>query len=97
MEIIFKESAQTFHGEAGYEAEFEVTGDFNLHLERRSGGRFFVYQKTVADGKWDMVDDADNLDHKAVIDLDFTGLVYPKWIKVVSESEPTMAVVTFNA
>jgi hypothetical protein len=32
-----------------------------------------------------------------VIDADFVGGVFPKGIKVVSESQPTLAVVTFNA
>lgn len=82
-----------------YVAEFEATGDFNLHIERVSDGRFLVHQKSVAGGEYDIVDTVSymDLDHKAVIDLDFTALVYPKWIKVVSESEPTLGVVTFNA
>lgn len=33
---------------------------------------------------------------KDVIDLDFVGAVYPKFIKVVSESEVTMGVVTIS-
>ena len=76
-------------------AEFEVTGDFNLHVERVSGGRFLVYQKSVSDGEYDIVDGVGRLDHKDVIDLDFTALVYPKFIKVVSEAEVTRATVTF--
>ena len=82
-----------------YVAEFEATGDFNLHIERVSDGRFIVHQKSVAGGEYDIVDTVAHmdLDHKAVIDLDFTALVYPKWIKVVSEVEVTMGVVTFNA
>lgn len=80
-----------------YEAEFEATADFNLHIERKAGGRFLVYQKSVADGKYDIVDTIGRLDHKDVIDLDMAALVYPKHIKVASGSEPTIAVVTFNA
>jgi hypothetical protein len=97
MELTFKQSSQLFGKEYGYEAEFEATADFNIHIERVSGGRFLVYQKSVADGGWDIVDGLGHKDHKAVIDLDFTALVYPKWIKVVSEVEVTMGVVTFNA
>lgn len=82
-----------------YVAEFEATGDFNLHIERVSDGRFLVHQKSVAGGEYDIVDTVSymDLDHKAVIDLDMSALVYPKYIKVVSESEPTLGVVTFNA
>lgn len=78
-----------------YEAEFEATADFNLHIERVAGGRFLVYQKSVADGKYDIVDGIGRQDHKDVIDLDMTALIYPKYIKIVSESEVTMGVVTY--
>lgn len=82
-----------------YEAEFEATADFNLHIERKAGGRFLVYQKSVADGDYDIVDGVVYQEprHKAVIDLDMTAAIYPKYIKVVSESEVTMGVITFNA
>lgn len=78
-----------------YEAEFEVTADFNLHIERKAGGRFLIYQKSVADGQYAIVDNIGYHDHKDVIDLDMTALVYPKFVKVVSESEVTMGVVTY--
>ena len=79
-----------------YEAEFEATADFNLHIERVSGGRFLVYQKSVSNGGYDIVDAVGYKDHKDVIDLDFTALVYPKYIRIVSESEVTRGVVTYN-
>ena len=91
MEILFEKK------DSAWVSEFEATGDFNIHIERVSIGRFLVYQKSVADGNWAIVDGLGHKDHKAVIDLDFTALVYPKWIKVVSEVEVTMGVVTFNA
>lgn len=78
-----------------HEAEFEATADFNLHIERKAGGRFLIYQKSVADGKYAIVDNIGYHDHKDVIDLDMTALVYPKFVKVVSESEVTMGVVTY--
>lgn len=78
-----------------YEAEFEATADFNLHIERAAGGRFLIYQKSVADGKYAIVDNIGYHDHKDVIDLDMTALVYPKFVKVVSESEVTIGVVTY--
>jgi hypothetical protein len=97
MELIFKESSQVLSGKPVYEVEFEASSDFSIHIERPEGGRFLVYQKSVADGKYDIVDGIGYKDHKDVIDIDFVGAVYPKWIKVVSEVEPTMAVVNFNA
>ena len=93
MEITFERIEQYFGKEAAYVSEFEVTSDFNLHIERVSGGRFLVYQKSVADGEYDIVDGL-RKDHKAVIDMDFVALVYPKYIKVVSEAEVTRATVT---
>lgn len=80
-----------------YEADFQVTGDFNLHVERTRGGRFLVYQRTTESGDYGLVDDFGRKDGVACIDYDFSALVYPKWIKIVSESQPQVAVVTFNA
>lgn len=80
-----------------YEAEFEATADFNLHIERVADGRFLIYQKSVTDGKYAIVDSVAYQDHEDVIDLDMAALVYPKYIKVASVSEPTLAVVTFSA
>lgn len=97
MDLTFKKSSQLFGEEYGYEAELQVTSDFNLHIERAAGGRFIVYQRGVAEGKYDLVEGIGFQDQKRVIDLDFAALVYPKWIKVVSESEVVKGTVTFNA
>jgi hypothetical protein len=79
-----------------YEAEFEVTADFNIHVERTSGGKFYVYQKTVQDAKYVLVENIKYIyNNDTTIDLDMTALVYPKYIKVVSEPEVTMGVVTY--
>lgn len=97
MELVFKRSEQVLSGKPAYEVEFEASSDFSIHIERPEGGRFLVYQKSVANGKYSLVDGVGYQDYKDVIDIDFVGAVYPKWIKVVSEVEPTMAVVNFNA
>jgi hypothetical protein len=95
MDLNFEKKEQYWGKDAAWVSEFEVTSDFNLHIERISGGRFLVYQKSVADGEYDIVDGV-RKDHKDVIDMDFVGLVYPKYIKVVSESEVTMGIVTLG-
>lgn len=95
MELNFVQSGQFIGKKPAYEAEFEVTSDFNIHIERVNGGRFSVYQKTSASGKYDLVDGAGHLDYKDVIDMDMTALVYPKYIKIISDVQPTIAVVTF--
>ena len=94
MEITFIESNLEIGKKKAWECEFAAQDDFNLHIERVEGGRFLVYQKSVEDGEYAIVDGIVRHDHKDVIDLDMTALVYPKWIKVVSESEVTSAYLT---
>lgn len=94
MELVFKESSQVLSGKPAYEVEFEASSDFNIHIERKAGGRLLVYQKSVANGQYDIVDGLGYKDHKDIIDIDFSGSVYPKYIRVVSESEVTLAEVT---
>lgn len=77
-------------------AEFEAAGDFNLHVERSAGGLFKVEQRTTTEGNYAKVDSLGYLDGKDVIDRDFVGAIYPKYIKVVSEVDPTLAIVTFS-
>lgn len=97
MEITFTKNDKLFGKEGAYVSEFQITSDFNLHIERVAGGRFLIYQKSVADGQYDIVDGVDVYRHKDTIDIDMTALVYPKYIRVVSESEVTYAEVTVNA
>jgi hypothetical protein len=89
MELTFNKTNENV-----YEAVFEVTSDFNIHLERKSTGILVIKQSGIADGAFD---DAFNLGINAreVIDYDFGALVYPKWIKVVSGSEVIKGIVTF--
>lgn len=88
MDLIFTKS------ETGksWVAEFEATADFNLHIERDKGGNLMLYQRTNGGG-WDIVNDFANPRFGA-IDYDCAALIYPKFIKVVSEVEPTYAAVT---
>ena len=76
-------------------AIFDTASDFNLHIERENNGFLFVYQRTSATGKYDSISGADFSRVDNVIDFDFSGVVYPKSIKIESEVEPTMCVVTF--
>lgn len=73
--------------------EFEVTADFNLHLERESAGTLHIYQRT-AGREYTFVDDQGYLSAKEVIDYDFQSLVYPKFIKIKSSVLPTVAIIT---
>lgn len=79
-------------------AEFEVTADFNLHLEGVVEGLVKIFQKTVSDGAYAFVRAGTPYpSYQKVYDYDFVGAIYPKYIKVVCQEEPTLAVVTFNA
>lgn len=91
MEITFSKSGEV------YVAEFSVTGDFNLHLEGVLLWDYKIYQKTAGNAYALVRGLADRPNYEKVSDLDFSGVVYPKYIKIVSEVEPTLAVVTFNA
>lgn len=78
-----------------YVAEFEAIGDFNLHIERKESGFLFVNQRTTQDGEWDSVKGASYNYYDPVVDVDFTSVVYPKWVQVVSKVEPIRAEVNF--
>lgn len=79
-----------------YVAEFEATSDFNLHIERSDNGFLFVNQRTTPEGKYDSVKGGAFNYGDPVIDMDFVGVIYPKYIQVVSKVMPEKAVVTFN-
>lgn len=74
-------------------AEFKVTSDFNLHIEREEKGFLFVQQRTTPDGEYDSVKGANFAPSDMVIDMDYPALIYPKWIRVVSEAEVKRAAV----
>lgn len=81
-----------------YEAEFQVTGDFNLHIEAVLDGNVAVYQRTTDTGDYALVRDSRLYPvYGRVYDMDFTTAVYPKYIKVSCATQPTSGVVTFNA
>ena len=72
-------------------AEFEATDKFNLHMEGLLLGSFSILQRT-AGGKYTHVRDIPTYPRfDKVFDYDFNALVYPKYIKIVSETEPTYA------
>lgn len=85
----------TFNKEGSiYVSEFQVDSDFNLHLEKGVG---FVkaYQRTAGD-KFALIKDFGNHNGDHVIDVDIVGTVYPKYMKIECEVNPTVAQVTFE-
>lgn len=80
-----------------YVAEFEVTADFNLHIERDEPGILAMYQRTTTSGEYAEIEGTREYRYKEVYDCDFVGSIYPKYIKVVSGVEVTNAVLTLKA
>ena len=77
-----------------WEAEFEATADFALHIERSDVGTIQLFQNTSSSNGYAIVEDFrfDNR-NKLVIDYD-TPVLIPKRIKIVSEVLPTYAAIT---
>lgn len=79
-------------------AEFDATADFNLHIEGVAEGNIRVYQSGVKGAEPAFVRGSTPYPSLSkVYDMDFSAIVYPKYIKVVCADQPTMGVVTFNA
>lgn len=77
-------------------AEFQVNSDFNIHLERDNYGRVSILQRTTSEGNFEPVVLPGSLAYNAgtTIDCDFSALVYPKTIRVESDSEVLSGTVT---
>lgn len=74
-----------------WEAELVVSADFNLHIEKEKSGFLLIQQRGCESGGYDTVGGVNPSPSDLVFDFDFSALVYPKYIKVVSEVEPTYA------
>lgn len=77
-------------------AEFEATGNFNLHIEGVYEGNVEVFQKGVQNGEYARTHGATpDSPYGRVYDYDFGGLIFPKYIKVECATQPASATVTF--
>lgn len=86
MELKFTKDGEKFI------SEFTATADFNLHLEGVVEGNVKVYQRSTAGGEYAYVRGATPYpSFSDVYDYDFSALVYPKSIKVVTNVEPVVA------
>lgn len=90
MELTFNKVS-----ESQWEATFEASSDFNIHLERNNKGSITIAQRTAASGLFAPAFNIDSHQSSPVFDFDFGALVYPKWIKVISSSEVIKGEVTF--
>lgn len=90
MELVFEKNGEK------YEATFEASDNFNIHLEREEGGFVNVYQSGTQGGEYALAANWSDYEGGKVFDCDFGALVYPKYIKVTSRSKVNKAVVTTN-
>lgn len=77
-----------------YEAEFSIENDANLHIEFSNATPIQLYQKTAGTA-YGVVQGYKEIASE-VVDFDIIGLVYPKNIKIVCKSNPTIAIVTVS-
>lgn len=83
MELKFTKDAQS----GNWVSEYEAKAVFNLHIE--GAKKLRLYQRT-AGSRYDEIE-GEYKDGAYSFDYDFNALVYPKFIKIVSETEPTYA------
>lgn len=91
MELQFKKVGKR------WVAEFEATGNFNLNIERVEPSKIKIYQKGSEEGEYASSASWEINYAPSVVDNDFSALIYPKFIKVVSESEPIQGIVTMDS
>jgi hypothetical protein len=78
-------------------SEFEATADFNLHIDGVLEGNVSIYQRGTSSGGYAFVRGATpSPSYGNVYDMDFSALVYPKYIKVSCATKPSIGVVTFT-
>lgn len=78
MELNFKNKG------GAYEAQVKVEGDFNIHVERPKTSLLKIYQKSSEEGQYASESSWGSSKEPKVIDEDFSMLVYPKVVKIVS-------------
>lgn len=86
---------QIINGKQRYVCEETVTADYALHIERSGSGKLNFFVRSTAEGKYCPSDVSSPLQNfaKEVFDYDFTHLVYPKYIRIESDTEVTSATI----
>lgn len=87
----------TFNKEGGnWVAYFKAEADFALHIERDEAGVMSMEQSTTGGGYAVVEDFPARSRYGRTFDYEFSGLVYPKFIRITSTSDPTFAEVVSN-
>lgn len=77
-----------------YVAEFVVTGNFNIHMERVDDGLIRIMQRSSDEGEYVDFFSTSGENQLKNFDCDFGALVYPKYIKLISGTQVTKCEVT---
>ena len=71
-----------------YVCEEIVSSDYALHIEREEKGKLYFYVRSTPEGEYCRSDVNSFLQNfaKEIFDYDFSHLVYPKYVKIVSDT-----------
>ena len=76
-----------------YVATFTATTNFNIHIERESRGLLGILQTSVENSQYSPIIDHKSLQDK-IFDCDFSGVIWPKYIKIISDTEIVKCIIT---
>lgn len=78
-----------------YVAEFTADTKFNLHIERASGGLVKIQQRGSYRGEYADIESISKANLPMIIDYDVPVDIAPKYFKIILETAPTLAIVSF--
>lgn len=81
MDITFSEQNGVYVGEV------EITDVCALHIVRKSGGDFSMYQSHVNDGEYDTTEGIYKKAYSKTIDTVIDEKIFPLYLRLVSETE----------
>ena len=90
MNVEFTKTGEVYRG------EFTVTSDFNLHMEKEQAGNTRVYIKGVVDGEYASANFPSAYSYNAIIDYDFSTVIYPKYLRIDSDVPVKSCIITTN-
>lgn len=81
--------SEIVNGKQRYVCELIVSSDYSLHIERSKPGKLNFFVRSTSEGKYCSSDVSSFLQNlaKEVFDYDFTHLVYPKYIRIESDTK----------
>jgi len=80
----------------GYEYKGSVNADFNLHLEVSETSLVSIKETTVSGTEYAKLFSG-FVEPNNPIDSDWDGIVYPKYIHIESQKQPTKAYITLGS